>query len=78
MSAKLRVPPGFDNAPKAERIAFVEELWDRIARDPDIGPVPSEHKRILDARLDEYERNPRAGKPWAEVRDQMLAKFRSS
>jgi len=78
MSTKLQIPPEFDTAPKNERIAFVEQLWDRIAHDPDIVPVPHEHKRILDERLNAYRDNPQAGCPWGEVRDNLLAKLRGS
>ena len=76
MSAKLKVPPGFDDAPKEQRIAFVQELWDRIAEDPERIPVPIEHQRILEERLKDYRANPKAGRPWSEVREQLLAKLR--
>jgi len=78
MSIKLRVPAEFDAVPTDERIAFVQELWDRIARDPERLPVPDEHKRILDERLDAFAANPEPGRPWSEVRDQLLSKLRSS
>ena len=78
MSSNLKVPPGFDDAPKEQRIAFVQELWDRIAQDPARVPVPVEHQRILEERLSEYRANPIAGRPWSEVRDQLLAKLRRS
>lgn len=48
-NTKLSIPPEFDEAPKEQRIAFVQELWDRIAQDPESVPVPESHKRILDA-----------------------------
>ncbi len=76
MSTNLKVPPGFDEAPKEQRIAFVLELWDRIAQDPERVPVPVEHQRILEERLKEYRANPKAGRPWSEVRDQLLTKLR--
>jgi putative addiction module component (TIGR02574 family) len=76
MSTNLKVPPGFDEAPKEQRIAFVQELWDRIAKDPEKVPVPIEHQRILEERLKEYRANPKVGRPWSEVRDQLLAKLR--
>jgi putative addiction module component (TIGR02574 family) len=76
MSTNLKVPPDFDKAPKEQRIAFVQELWDRIAQDPVHVPVPPEHQRILDERLKAYRANPKAGQPWSEVRDQLLAKLR--
>jgi putative addiction module component (TIGR02574 family) len=76
MSSNLKVPPGFDDAPKEQRIAFVQELWDRIAQDPARVPVPVEHQAILEERLSEYRANPRTGRPWSEVRDQLLTKLR--
>jgi putative addiction module component (TIGR02574 family) len=76
MSTNLKVPPGFDEAPKEQRIAFVQELWDRIAQDPERVPVPVEHQRILEERLKEYRANPTAGRPWSEVREQLLMKLR--
>ena len=78
MRAKLPIPPDFDNAPSEQRIALVQELWDRIARDPKNVPVPDEHKRILDDRLDAYEADPRPGRSWSEVRDELLDKLRHS
>ena len=78
MTTNLQIPPEFDDAPETERIAFVEELWNRIAQHPDAVPVPDHHKRILDQRLNAYRRNPEAGRPWSEVRDQLLANLRSS
>ncbi|MNC96128.1 putative addiction module component [compost metagenome] len=78
MSANLKVPPEFDQVSKEQRIAFVQELWDRIAQDAERVPLPAEHQRILEERLAEYRANPRAGRPWSEVRDQLLAKLRRS
>tara|TARA_R110002124_G_scaffold273963_1_gene443608 strand:- start:239 stop:478 length:240 start_codon:yes stop_codon:yes gene_type:complete len=75
-STKLIIPPEFEAAPKADRIEFVQNLWDQIARDPDTIPVPEHHKRILDERLSELERNEQAGRPWSEVRDELLATLR--
>jgi hypothetical protein len=41
---KPAVPAEFDAASKEGRIAFVQELWDRIARDQSSVPVPDSHK----------------------------------
>jgi putative addiction module component (TIGR02574 family) len=78
MSTKLKIPPEFDALPSDERIAYVQELWDRIAQAPSRLPISDEHKRILDERLDAYEANPEPGRPWGEVRDDILKKLRSS
>ena len=77
MSAKLKVPTGFDDASEGERIEFVQELWDRIAQNAADVPIPNDHKRILDERLDAYAAEPRLGRPWPEVRDELLSKLRS-
>lgn len=74
----LPVPPEFDAVSREQRIAFVQELWDRIAQEPEKGPLPEHHKRILDERLDAYRANPQPGRPWSEVREQLLAKLRNS
>ena len=76
MSANLKVPPEFDNAPKEQRIAFVQELWDRIALDPEHVPMPLEHQQLLEARWKEYRANPKPGRPWSDLREQLLARFR--
>jgi putative addiction module component (TIGR02574 family) len=78
MSANLKVPPEFDSAANDERIAFDQELWDRIAEDPHQVPIPNEHREILEARLNAYAENPEPGRPWNEVRDELLAKLRSA
>lgn len=73
---KISIPPDFDKASNDQRIAYVQELWDRIASDPASIPIPAHHKRVLDERLEDYRRNPQSGRPWGEVRDQLLAKLR--
>jgi len=75
---KIVIPPDFDSAPKTQQIAFVQELWDRIARDPTPVTFPEHHKRLLDERLDEHLSNSTAGSPWSEVRERLLAKLRES
>jgi putative addiction module component (TIGR02574 family) len=76
MSANLTVPPEFERASKEQRIAFVQDLWDRIAQDEKSVPLPSEHQRILRERLREYREGPKPGEPWSVVRDELLAKLR--
>jgi putative addiction module component (TIGR02574 family) len=74
-NTKLAVPPEFDAASKNQRIAFVQELWDRMAQDPENVPVPDSHKRVLDERLNAYRTSPQAGRSWSEVREQLRAKL---
>lgn len=78
MSTRLTVPPDFYSVSKEQRIAFVQELWDRIAADPEQVPLPAEHERIIEERLKAYRADPEPGRPWSEVRSELLAKLRSS
>lgn len=74
-TTKLPVLPEFEVASREQQIAFVQELWDRIAQDPEKLPVPDHHKRILDERLEAYRADPDRGRSWPEVREQLLAKL---
>src|SRR5688572_19430596 len=74
-SDKLKIPPEFTSASKEQQIEFVHELWDQIARNPGTVPVSEEHKLILKERLAAYREDTRQGKPWHEVRDQILGKI---
>jgi putative addiction module component (TIGR02574 family) len=76
MAGKLPIPPEFESAPSHQRIEFVQELWDRIASDPDRVPVPDEHLRIIDERLRNPPADPESQRPWAEVRAALMAKLR--
>jgi putative addiction module component (TIGR02574 family) len=58
----------------AERIQFVEDVWDSIALLPDQVELPDETKKELDRRLESYHQNPDNGSPWEEVRQRILAK----
>ncbi len=77
-STKFKISGEFESAPKAERIEFVQELWDKIANDPDTVVVPDHHKRILNKRLEELKHNSDPGQPWSEVRERLLAALRNN
>lgn len=50
--------PQIDELSKAEKILFVEELWDEIAQDDEEISVPDSHKKELDRRLKNFRNNP--------------------
>jgi putative addiction module component (TIGR02574 family) len=50
-----------------ERIQLVEDIWDTIAAKADSVEFTKEEKRIVDARLEAYHRNPDVGSPWEDV-----------
>lgn len=58
--------------PVEEKVQYVEALWDRIAAAPAEVSVPDWHRQLLRERLAEYRRDARAGRPWREVRDELL------
>lgn len=74
-SDKLKIPPEFMSASKAQRIEFVQDLWDQIAQSPEQVPVSESHKQLLKERLEAYRSNPRPGQSWGEVRDNLLDKI---
>ena len=59
--------------PVAERIRFVEDVWDSIAAVPEAVPLTDAQRRELDRRLDTYHRDPEAGSPWPKVRKRIRA-----
>jgi len=67
-------PPGFDELDVDEQIEYVQELWNRIAAKEDRVPVPDWHREILEERLTDLEANPDAGRPWEQVRADLLKK----
>ena len=69
-------PPGFDELKIDEQIEYVQALWDRIAAKEDLVPVPNWHREILDERLADLEANPDAGRPWEEVKADLLKNTR--
>lgn len=57
----------------AERIELAEAIWDTVAEDAGLDElsVSEEHRRELDARLDDLSAAPEAGSPWEEVRSRL-------
>ncbi len=51
-----------------ELLALLEEIWDRLAADPEAVPVTDTQKGDLQRRLDAYRDDPKAGSPWEEVK----------
>ena len=60
--------------PLKERLRLVEAIWESISEFPDALDLTEAQRQELDRRLEEYERDPDAGVPWAEVRARLLAK----
>ena len=75
MGNPLPLPPlGFDDLNVDEQVEYVQGLWDRIAAKADRVPVPEWHRDILEERLHDLEANPDAGRPWEQVKADLLKK----
>ena len=60
-----------------EQLDLLDQLWERLGRNPDAFPLTDEQRRELDARSDELDHDLAAGRPagipWSEV----LARIKS-
>ena len=75
-NSEFSVPKEFKDLSLRDRIEYVQNLWDFIARSEEELPLPDSHKKILDERLAAYKVAPHQGKPWSEVREQILKNLR--
>lgn len=68
--ARLRytLPVTFEEMSTAERILYVQDLWDRIAEEPESVPVPQEWQAELGRRLEAHRADPTAAVPWDQVK----------
>ncbi len=55
-----------------ERIRLAQAIWDSIAEVPDAVALSEADKAELDRRLEAYYRDPKAGRPWSEVKAKLL------
>lgn len=62
-----------DSLSRDEQLALLDELWERLARDPGVLPLSDAHRRELDRRLDELEEEAPDGIDW----DDLVARIRS-
>ena len=59
--------------PIEERLELLDRIRESVRNDPAITPLSEEHRRILDQRIDEFERDPSEGSSWAEVEGRIRA-----
>ena len=55
---RIRDIPEITKLSTPEKILLVEDLWDSIASDESMVPVPESHKEELDKRFKKYESAP--------------------
>lgn len=63
----VRMEPSFDQMTVAERIRHVQDLWDRIAEEPEAVPLSDAQRTELRRRLEAHQADPGAAVPWEQV-----------
>jgi putative addiction module component (TIGR02574 family) len=61
----------FADMSPAERILYVQDLWDRIAAEPAGVPVSDAQREELDRRLARHAAGEGRTSDWADVRDRL-------
>jgi len=59
--------PSFDHMTRAERILYVQDLWDRIAAEPDPVPLTDAQRLELRRRVEEHRADPGLAVSWEQV-----------
>ena len=74
-SSLPNLPPGFDDMPVGDQLAYIGTLWDRVLeREADV-PMPQAHREELSRRLAEHEAAPTDVRPWSEVEAELRAEL---
>jgi putative addiction module component (TIGR02574 family) len=77
MALPAMPPPGFDELTAAEKLEYVQTLWDRVASDPGAVPVADWQREILAERLAAHRAGQGSSRPWEDVRHDLLARLRA-
>jgi putative addiction module component (TIGR02574 family) len=60
------------NLPPADRLDLMDQIWESLARNPDLIPLPEEHRQDLDSRLESFRAAPDRVVAWESVRARYL------
>jgi putative addiction module component (TIGR02574 family) len=60
--------------PVSERLRLVSALWDSISENPDTLKFTNSERKILDERMEAYMKYPTEGKPWSEIKSELLSR----
>ena len=77
MAASIQAPPGFEDLPPEEKIAYVQALWDMIVEKPEGVPVPEWHRAVIEQRLTEARSDNAEVRSWDDVRSELRARLRA-
>ena len=54
----IQTPPGLSDLSKAEKVRYLQSLWDQISEHPDDIPVPESHLLLAEECMQRYRENP--------------------
>ncbi len=56
----------------AEKLELISTLWDDVAQNPMLIPVPEWQRAELEKRIESQRTNPEVGQSWDEVKQEIL------
>lgn len=59
--------PELKNLTSAEKLQLASELWYEVEGER-VVEIPEQIREVLDARMEEYRKDPSTARPWSEVR----------
>lgn len=68
----LTLPPEIRSLPIAQRIDLVEQIWNSIVEDERAFELTPAQQAELDRRIAAHDAAPDRGKPWEDVKRQLL------
>lgn len=75
MAESVPVPPAeFARLSQDDKLAYIERLYDIV--DAQGVELTDEQRALLDERLRQHQTDPGSTRPWHEVRDELLQRWR--
>ncbi len=68
-------PPGFDDLPVPDQLAYVQSLWDRIVDREHTVPLPESHRLELERRVEAHRADPANVRAWSDVESDLRAEL---
>jgi len=72
----IQMPTEFNQPSKAEKVQYIQALWDQLSEHPEEIPVPESHLQLVADRLRRHRETPSEARPAFEVIDRLSKKRR--